>query len=166
MKTLPALTLTLAFALGACAHQSSVANAKSTSDSAAQSAQSDFGIAMPAGDATPLAVALQNVAANDGKPMKISGRIGEVCQAKGCWLMLTDDDSAVRVKFGDHAFFIPKDSKGEAIVFGNLETVEMSEAQAKHMAEDAGADPSTVSGAQKEYRITATSLTIKSSPDV
>jgi ABC-type Fe3+-hydroxamate transport system substrate-binding protein len=166
MKAISLLTLSLAFALGACASTTDSADAKSSAEAVAKSAQNDFGKTMPEGEATPLAVAMQNADANVGKAMKISGRIGSVCQAKGCWLMLTDDDAAVRVKFGDHAFFIPKDSKGEAVAYGNLETVEMSEAQAKHMAEDAGADPSKVTGAQKEYRFIANSLHIKSTPDV
>ena len=38
----------------------------------------------------------------------------------------------------------------------------LSEAKAKHMAEDAGLDPATVTGEQVEYRLVATSVSIRS----
>jgi hypothetical protein len=95
-----------------------------------------------------------------GKPIKLSGRIGQVCQQAGCWMMLTDGDAAVRVKFGEHAFVIPKDSHGEALVFGTLEKTEMTLAQSKHMAEDAGQDPSKITQASVEFRMVASSVRV------
>lgn len=123
-----------------------------------------YGAAMPAGDASGLALMLSKADASVGKDIKLQGRIGQVCQAAGCWLMLTDGEQMLRVKFGDHAFVVPKDASGEAIVFGNLEALTMSEAQAKHMAEDAGKDPSKVKGEQKEYRLLASAVLIKANP--
>jgi Domain of unknown function (DUF4920) len=95
-----------------------------------------------------------------GKPVKLSGRIGQVCQQAGCWMMLTDGDAAVRVKFGEHAFVIPKDSQGEALVFGTLEKTEMTLAQSKHMAEDAGQDPAKVTQGSVEFRMVASSVRV------
>lgn len=120
-----------------------------------------YGELMPAaGTATPVAQVLANPEQYTGQPMKFSGRIGQVCQKKGCWMMLTDGEQGVRVKFGDHAFFIPMDSQGEALVYGTLEVKTIDEKMAKHLAEDAGQDPSKVSGEQRELRIVATSLEI------
>lgn len=90
----------------------------------------------------------------------LSGKIGQVCQAKGCWMMLIDGDQAVRVKFGDHAFFLPKDIAGKALVLGRFERKEMTEAQARHMAEDAGEDPQQIEGAQVEWRLDARSVLV------
>jgi hypothetical protein len=90
----------------------------------------------------------------------LSGKIGQVCQAKGCWMMLIDGDQAVRVKFGDHAFFLPKDIAGKALVLGRFERKEMTEAQARHMAEDAGEDPTRIEGAQVEWRLEARSVLV------
>ena len=119
-----------------------------------------YGAAMPANpEARRLSLALAD--ADIGKAQKLSGRVGQVCQAEGCWMMLTDGDVAVRVKFADHAFVIPKDSQGEALVFGQLEQIELSEAQARHMAEDAGKSGAEVKGPQKEYRVLATSVQIR-----
>lgn len=120
-----------------------------------------YGAEMPA---QPAALALAEVlSAPDAhlkQPGKYSGRIGKVCQKAGCWMSLTAGDQAVRVVFGDHAFSIPLDSQGEATVFGQLEKQMLSEDMAKHLAEDAGADPAKVQGEQQEYRLVATSVEI------
>jgi hypothetical protein len=119
-----------------------------------------YGEKMPeAPAALALAKALLDPAAL-GKPVKLSGRIGQVCQQAGCWMMLTDGDAAVRVKFGEHAFVIPKDSKGEALVFGTLEKTEMTLAQTKHMAEDAGQDPAQLTQGSVEFRVVASSVRV------
>lgn len=82
-----------------------------------------------------------------------SGRVGKVCQKQGCWLQLLDGDQMARV-MTDHNFTVPKDLTGSAIVSGKLERVELSEKEAKHMAEDAGKafDPAA---SRVEYRIAA-----------
>ena len=65
-----------------------------------------------------------------------------------------------RVRFGDHAFAIPTDSSGKAVVLGALRAVEMSERDAKHMAADGGGDPRSVKGPQQEWELMATSVLI------
>jgi hypothetical protein len=117
-----------------------------------------YGTAMPEGAATPIGSALAAAADHAGKPAKFEGRITKVCQTKGCWLVLADGEMHARVKFGNHDFFIPKDTSGNAVVYGTLEVKTLAEDVAKHLAEDAGQDPATVSGEQQEYRITATSV--------
>lgn len=118
--------------------------------------------AMPeAPEAVNIAAALKNPAELLGKPARFEGRIGQVCQTKGCWMTLTDGDAAARVFFGKHDFFIPKDTAGEAIVYGQLEEKVVEEKMAKHLAEDAGQNPDEVSGAQKEWRIVASSVLVK-----
>lgn len=97
-----------------------------------------------------------------GKSIAYTGRIGKVCQKAGCWMSLLEGEQQVRVVFGDHAFSIPADSAGTATVWGTLEQVTLSEAKAKHLAEDAGADPAQVSGEQVEYRVVARSVAIRS----
>jgi hypothetical protein len=82
-----------------------------------------------------------------------SGRVGKVCQKQGCWLQLIDGDQMARV-MTNHDFTVPKDLSGNAVVSGKLERVEISEQEARHMAEDAGKafDPAA---SRVEYRISA-----------
>ena len=118
----------------------------------------NYGADMPKGKAVDIAVASQNVAAYSGKPAKFKGRITQVCQKEGCWLVIESNARAARIKTKDHAFVIPKDSKGEAIVFGELKSIELEPDMAKHLAEDAGqAEPV----ASIELQVIATSISIK-----
>ena len=118
----------------------------------------NYGADMPEGKAVDIAKASQNVEAYAGKPAKFKGRITQVCQKEGCWLMIESNAQAARIKTRDHAFVIPKDSKGEAIVFGELKRVELKPEVAKHLAEDAGQSEPVASS---ELQITATSISIK-----
>lgn len=111
-----------------------------------------YGESFEDGPAVPVSEAVANFDEMAGQPMRFSGRITEVCQKMGCWMMLEDDGEAVRVKFGDHAFFLPKDQTGTAVVHGVLERKELTSEQVEHFTEDSGtglvAEP-------VEYRILA-----------
>ena len=122
---------------------------------AAQAAPATYGEPMPAGEAVPVARALAEATPAPGAPRKFSGRITEVCQAKGCWVMLEDGGEAARVMMKDHAFAVPKDARGPAVVYGTLEVKTLDAAAAKHLAEDAGKD---TPAARREYRIVASSV--------
>lgn len=113
-----------------------------------------FGAPMPEGAATPIAAALAE-ATPDAAQRKFAGRITEVCQAKGCWLMLEGDGQAARVMMKDHAFSVPKEARGGAVVHGTLSAQTLDAAQAQHLAEDAGRSAPV---ATREYRIVATSV--------
>ena len=113
----------------------------------AMAVSANYGEPVPLGRPLPLAEALQSPP--PGRTL-ISGRVVEVCQNKGCWAMLEDDGRAVRLMMHEHAFFLPKDYRGPAVVWGVMQEVEMSEDMARHLAEDAGRSEPV---ARREYRI-------------
>ncbi|GAB3734547.1 DUF4920 domain-containing protein [Silanimonas algicola] len=116
-----------------------------------------YGAPMPAGDPTPVAALFPSYApSHTGHSMKFSGRITQVCQAKGCWVMLDAGGTGVRVKTG-HEFFLPKDVSGTAIVYGELMPVELSAEQAQHYNEESGGGID----AGREWQILATSIVIE-----
>lgn len=118
----------------------------------------NYGADMPKGNAVDIAAASKNLDAYADKPAKFKGRITQVCQKEGCWLIIESKAQSARIKTKDHAFVIPKDSKGEVIVFGELKRVELEPEAAKHLADDAGqAEPV----ASNELQIIATSISIK-----
>ncbi len=117
-----------------------------------------YGADMPKGKVVDIATASQNVSAYAGKPAKFGGRITQVCQMEGCWLIIESNAQAARIKMKGHAFVIPKDSKGEVVVFGELKQVELKPDVAKHLAEDAGQSEPV---AARELQITATSISIQ-----
>jgi hypothetical protein len=76
----------------------------------------------------------------DSLPIKLTGKITDVCQKKGCWMELELGNSkTIRVTFKDYAFFVPKDAAGKmATIDGYAYTDTISVAELKHYASDAG----------------------------
>lgn len=101
---------------------------------------------------------------NFNKKLRVEAKVEEVCQVKGCWMILTDGSHHVRVTFRDYAFFVPKDIAGKTVIADGMvaETV-TSEADARHYAEDAGKTPEEINaivGDQKELTMEADAVLI------
>ena len=107
---------------------------------------------MPAGPVVPLAQALADPAAHEGQSRIFSGRVVDVCQKKGCWVMLEDAGQGARVLLGDHDFYVPKDVRGPAQVHGVLVRATLSPAARAHTAEETS---TTTPVPEVEYRILA-----------
>jgi hypothetical protein len=106
---------------------------------------------------------IKNVKDNDGKEVLIKGKVSEVCQAMGCWMIMSEGTNNVRVKT-NHNFFLPKNIAGSnAIVIGTFKVTEISEEDAKHYNEESG-NPSMktddIKGPQKAYEIDAFGIKI------
>jgi hypothetical protein len=117
-----------------------------------------FGADLPKdGTPVPLATALADPAAHVGQAKVFSGRVVDVCQKKGCWVMLEDEGHGARVLLGDHDFYVPKDVRGPAQVHGVLSRVELSPAAQRHTAQEtSGAAVPPV-----EYRIVADGVQVQ-----
>lgn len=78
--------------------------------------------------------------AGDTINVKFKSKITGVCQKKGCWMSLElPSKKESFVKFKDYAFFVPLNATDqEAIVSGKAFVSEISVAQLKHYAKDAG----------------------------
>lgn len=78
----------------------------------------------------------------DSLNMKVTGKVSEVCQKKGCWMTLVSDQPGqpeMRVTFKDYAFFMPKDLAGKRVVVDGYAYVETTSVDVlRHYAEDAG----------------------------
>ncbi|MEN8858554.1 MAG: DUF4920 domain-containing protein [Flavobacteriaceae bacterium] len=73
--------------------------------------------------------------------LKFASSIQEVCSKKGCWMKLPagEGEETIMVRFKDYGFFMPLDANGkEVIVEGKAFVTEVSVADLKHYAEDAG----------------------------
>ena len=117
-----------------------------------------YGDPMPASGAV---VTLTDAIANPAeKQQKISGTITEVCQKKGCFMVLTNNQQHARITFKDYGFVVPKDSAGrEALVYGVLNAVTLSAERANHYEADAGRE-GTYTDSVTEYSIVASSVVI------
>ncbi len=95
------------------------------------------------------------------EPVGVTGTVDAVCQAKGCWMVLTDGDAKARVLIKDHAFALPMDGKGKvATVEGTLTIKELDEANVAHLRKDG--DPN-IEGPGKEFFLHATAVKIENS---
>ena len=93
--------------------------------------------------------------------VRVEARISQVCQKKGCFMIATAGDKAMRISFRDYSFFVPTDTGGKTVtVTGTLVERVLSEKQAAHFREDAGSD--TIQ-AGKVYEIVADSVSIPKS---
>src|SRR4051812_47291720 len=54
---------------------------------------------------------------SDSLALKVSGKILDVCQTKGCWMELDlGNEKRMRVTFKDYAFFVPKNAAGKTAI--------------------------------------------------
>lgn len=84
--------------------------------------------------------AFLNQVSDEETAFKVRGTIEEVCQMKGCWMTLRNDEGAnVRVTFKDYGFFVPKDISGSEVIIEGVASQEvLDEDVARHYAEDGG----------------------------
>jgi hypothetical protein len=119
-----------------------------------------FGAPLDAG-ATPtsLAALLDNPDEYVDTMVRVEARISQVCQKKGCFMIATAGDKAVRISFRDYSFFVPTDTGGKTVTLtGTVVERELSEKQAAHFREDAGGGDIIQAG--KVYEIVANSVSI------
>lgn len=89
------------------------------------------------------------------KDVTIEATISEVCQNKGCWMVVKDGDSHIRIEFKDYKFFAPWDSEGKKVKLqGSLQEKKVSEKAAKHMAEEMKNPPIPADKISEEQTIT------------
>ncbi len=120
-----------------------------------------FGEPMPAqGNPMGLDESIASLQENKSITGKFKGEITQVCQKKGCWMILVGEDSWARVTFKDYGFFVPTESGGrQSVVYGELTANTLPGHMAKHYAEDAGVENPSADPID-EYAIVASSVVI------
>ncbi|MEM7261211.1 MAG: DUF4920 domain-containing protein [Planctomycetota bacterium] len=94
-----------------------------------------------------------------GKPILVSAKVQDVCKKKGCWMILTDGDHKMRVRFKDYGFFGPTDCDGQtAFVEGLVNVTVTSVDDLRHYAEESGEqiDPASITEPKVETLFMAT----------
>jgi hypothetical protein len=133
------LGLFTAALLSACGADKTPANAQTVNP--AENGK-HFGAVIDASNAITYDELIPKMAAVDSMAVKVSGKVGEVCQKKGCWMMLLPEQAGqpeMRVTFKDYAFFMPKDLTGKRVVMDGFARVEVTPVDVlRHYAEDAG----------------------------
>jgi hypothetical protein len=161
----------LAVVLAACSAdtpQSETATADSTASTPVTTAVAEdtFGdaITLDRNSSVTVSEAIQKPELH-GKKVLVRGTISDVCQNKGCWLVVTDGVEEMRVTFKDYAFFVPKDSDGRNVVLeGVVSEEEISEGAATHYASVSRTTDTTavelIKGPQKVVTMEASAVAI------
>lgn len=99
-----------------------------------------FGEAISTDGAVSMAEMVTKLQGVDSVQVKVKGKVESVCQTKGCWVNLRDDQAGdVFVKFKDYGFFLPKDIAGREVVMDGYAFRETTSVEdLKHYAEDEG----------------------------
>ena len=102
--------------------------------------QTTYGAKTTADGAIPASSIAEKMKGLDSLAVKVTGTVTDVCQKKGCWLMVDiGRGKMMRVKLKDHAFSVPKNISGKTVVLdGRAYNSTTSVAQLRHYAKDAG----------------------------
>lgn len=80
-----------------------------------------------------------NLKAGDTIEVKFASKVNKVCETKGCWMKVDLGTEESMVKFKDYSFFVPMNSEERKVVVkGKAYVTELSIADQKHYAKDAG----------------------------
>lgn len=99
-----------------------------------------FGEAITADGAVSLADVAAQLQSADSLQVKVKGTVESVCQVKGCWMNLSDEQANnVFVQFKDYGFFMPKDIAGREVIMDGYAFREVTSVEdLQHFAEDEG----------------------------
>ena len=67
------------------------------------------------------------------KTITVQGRVADVCQKAGCWMVIADGDKTMRIRMAKHAFSVAKDGTGSTCqVQGEVVTRKVEASQVAH----------------------------------
>jgi len=115
---------------------------------------------LPLGNEPVTVTAAMTETERHGTIQLVRGTIVDVCQKRGCWMVVSDGTSRMRITFKDYGFFVPTDSDGQnVLVQGIVSVQEIPEDLAKHYAgESAGEDPDEIEGSQQVITMVASGV--------
>ncbi|MBI2568512.1 MAG: DUF4920 domain-containing protein [Candidatus Schekmanbacteria bacterium] len=119
------------------------------------------GAPLKPGDEVALSALLGDPQSFQGRAVRTSGIVSQVCQNRGCWMELTPRDGGrgIRVTFKDYAFFVPRDAKSAAATCEGEVVVEtLSAADAEHLKSEGATVATDENGAAREVRFVATGV--------
>lgn len=113
---------------------------------------------------------LANPAGHVDTTVRVSGRVADVCQKMGCWMVITPEDTTdpkamIRVTMKDHAFSVDKQGAGSiAQLEGMLKAVEIDEETVEHYASESGAEGAVPEKQGMKYELVASAVQMKPAP--
>ncbi|MBM74772.1 MAG: hypothetical protein CMK59_05180 [Proteobacteria bacterium] len=72
----------------------------------------DFGSPFTLDEIIPASQLLNAPTEYVGKNIRIEGKVSDVCQKMGCWLVISDENKHMRITTKNHGFFVNKQGAG------------------------------------------------------
>lgn len=121
-----------------------------------------YGAEFAVAEVTPASALLDDPASFVGKSVRVEGRVAEVCQKAGCWMVIAEGDKSMRVLMKDHAFAVDKQGSGrDCQVEGVVTTRELDPEWVEHLASESekpGEMPEKKAEGNLVYELTATGV--------
>jgi hypothetical protein len=115
----------------------------------------------------PVATVLAHLDQYKDQYVRVTGNVAAVCEKKGCWLKMADEqgnDLFVKFTCPVNGRLVPLEAKGKPVIAeGTLKVKEVSEAEARHLAEDSGKSQDEINkivGPQKQVSLMAPSAKV------
>lgn len=165
--------LSLLVLLAACAPQ---APAPSTTEAPSASAPTADATPTPAGDwqvygdafsdspAVSLSTLLADAASRTDQVVNVEGKVSEVCQKAGCWMVVSEGEQHMRIRMKDHGFSVDKAGAGKVCqVQGTLVARDIDPSEVAHFASETRSGGVVPEEGQqgKVYEIVATSVRMR-----
>jgi len=114
----------------------------------------------------PAAALLSDPAPYTDKTVRVEGRVADVCQKAGCWMVIAEGDKTMRVRMKDHDFAVAKDGAGsQCQIEGVITAKPLDPEEAEHFAsESANTDVMPENGMEAgamTYEIIASAVQFK-----
>jgi len=119
-----------------------------------------FGAAFSLTGSEPLQTLMDEPGKHMGHDIRVVGEIANVCQAKGCWMVLrAEGGETMRITMKDHAFAVPKDSSGRmAHVQGELIEKAVDQKTVDHYKSEGANDEVPEEGKDRVYELVAATV--------
>ncbi|MEL6342131.1 MAG: DUF4920 domain-containing protein [Myxococcota bacterium] len=126
-----------------------------------------YGQPLSEGEMISAATLLQSPDRYVDQTVRVAGKVTDVCQKAGCWMVITDDTTTMRVLMKDHAFMVDKGGKGaDCQVEGRVIAKQVDPDFVKHMEEES-TDTTNMPEKQAQdnvvYQLIATGVRMKPS---
>ncbi len=138
-------TLAILAMFTACGANGQTASDNADGDTTAEAASEEkapelFGAAFKPADVVAYEDLANQVSDTDSLSVMVKGEVSDVCQAKGCWMNITQENGEeMMVRFKDYGFFMPKDIAGRNVIMNGKAFFQLTSVdELRHYAEDAG----------------------------
>ena len=137
-------------------------NAQAKSPDADAKKIQNYGSPFTIDKAMPAADLLNDPEKFVGQNVRIEGKVSDVCQKMGCWMVISEADKHMRITTKDHKFFVAKDGAGNHChIEGKVISRELDPERTAHFESETSKDapmPEKQAKDNKTYEIVASSI--------